>query len=162
LLAVTSDVCTRANESTEYLGPTIGSVSHLLLKPFIQHVMQEDVERQVFVNLSRFIDNPWTVPGHVNCLMDKFQIMNEVGLNLKYPTTRTLAGNTRRKLNARNNYTNMRKIKKLPFPCSFYSAFIVFAVQHLKPSAGRPGPASGKAARSQIQRRVNINITKKG
>jgi hypothetical protein len=30
---------------------------------------------------------------------------------------------------------------------AFYSAFIVFAIQHLKPSAGRPGPAKQHGAK---------------
>jgi hypothetical protein len=38
------------NEYTEYLGPTVGSLE----------------EQQVLRNLARFVNNPWTIPGHVS------------------------------------------------------------------------------------------------
>jgi hypothetical protein len=63
------------NQNTEYLGSTIGALE----------------ERQVLKNLSRFVENPWAMPGHVELANGQIQETNQLGINLKYPYTHTAA-----------------------------------------------------------------------
>jgi len=63
------------NEYTEYLGPTIGSLE----------------EQQVLRNLARFVNNPWTIPGHVELASGQIQATNMLGVNLKYPYSKVIA-----------------------------------------------------------------------
>jgi hypothetical protein len=64
------------NENTLMMSPSIGTVE----------------ERQVLQNLSKFVDNPWAIPGHVELANGQIQITNQLGANLKFPYSKVVNG----------------------------------------------------------------------
>jgi hypothetical protein len=64
------------NENTLMMSPSIGTVE----------------ERQVLVNLAKFVSNPWAIPGHVELANGQIQITNQLGVNLKFPYTKVVNG----------------------------------------------------------------------
>ena len=64
------------NHNTMTLGPSLGTLE----------------EKQVLINLGRFIDNDWAIPGHVELSAGQVQVSNQIGINLKYPHTYGVSG----------------------------------------------------------------------